>query len=246
MDGRGRPEPLEAASEIFRSRYAGARVLFLAGSVMRGEATPASDLDIVVVYERLPNAYREAFVHEGWPVEAFVHDAATLRDFFERDRRRGLPALMRMVMEGSEVPAPSELSARLKREASDLYEAGPPPFDEAELQLRRYRLTDWADDMKFPRSDEELLATGAALYQDAADFYFRSRGLWSSHSKTIPRRLRQTDADFAARFLSAFDALFTEKRSGPALALVEELLAPFGGPLFDGFRLDAPWKGRSE
>src|SRR5215212_5792878 len=95
-----RVSPVEAARGVWRERYAGARVVFLGGSVMRGEATPASDLDVVVVYERLPNAYREAFVYVGWPVEAFVHDAGTLEEFFEVDRRRGLPSLMRMVWEG--------------------------------------------------------------------------------------------------------------------------------------------------
>lgn len=213
--------------------------MFLAGSVMRGEATPASDLDIVVVYERLPNAYREAFAYGGWPVEAFVNDAETLEGFFELDRRRGLPAMMSMVWEGVAVPEASEFSERLKRLAGELLEAGPPPWDEEELTLRRYRLTDWVDDMRFPRSGEELVATGAWLYQDAAEFYFRTRGLWSAHSKTIPRRLREADADFAERFLRAFDALFAGKRPEPAVALVEELLEPFGGLLFEGFRREA-------
>src|SRR5215213_1632053 len=147
-----RVSPVEAARGIFKERYEGARVVFLGGSVMRGEATPTSDLDIVVVYERLPNAYREAFVYGGWPVEAFVHDAETLERFFESDRRRGLPALMSMVWEGLEVPGASEFSERLKRRARELLEAGPPPWDEEELTLRRYRLTDWVDDMRFPRS----------------------------------------------------------------------------------------------
>jgi hypothetical protein len=102
------------------------------------------------------------------------------------------------------------------------------------------------DDIRFPRSGEELVASGASLYQDAADFFLRSRGLWSAHSKTIPRRLREADAEFASKFLAAFDALFTEKRGAAAVALVEELLAPFGGTLFDGFRMDASKKVMSD
>lgn len=221
---------------VWRERYAGARVVFLGGSVMRGAATPASDLDLVVVYEQLPNAYREAFMDGGWPVETFVHDAGTLEEFFESDRRRGVPSLMSMVWEGVAVPEASEFSERLKRRARELLEAGPPPWDEEELTLRRFRLTDWVDDMRCPRSGEELVATGAWLYQDAAEFYFRTRGQWAAHSKTIPRRLREADAAFAEKFLHAFDALFAEKRPEPAIALVAELLEPFGGFLFEGFR----------
>src|ERR1051325_11704301 len=128
-----RPSPEETARGIFGERYAGAQVVFVGGSVMRGEATPASDLDIVVVYERLPNAYREAFVYGGWPGEAFVHDAGSLEEFFERDRRRGLPSMMGMVWEGLEVPEASEFSEGLKRRARELLEAGPPPWDAEEL-----------------------------------------------------------------------------------------------------------------
>jgi hypothetical protein len=234
-----RVSPEEAARGIFGERYAGARVLFLGGSVVRGDATPTSDLDIVVVYEQLPNAYREAFVYGGWPVEAFVHDVATLERFFERDRRSGLPALMSMVSEGVEIPGAGEFSAAWKRRAAELLEAGPPAWDEEELTLRRYRLTDWVDDMRFPRSPEELVATGAYLYQDAAEFYFRTRGLWSAHSKTIPRRLRRADPAFAEKFLRAFDTLFAAKRGEAVVALVEELLEPFGGLLFEGFREEA-------
>ena len=234
-----RISPVEAARRIWRERYAGARVVFLAGSVMRGEATPTSDLDLVVVYERLPHAYRESFVYGGWPVEAFVNDPETAGHFLESDRRRGQPSLVRMVIEGVEIPEASEFSARLKRRASEIYEAGPPAWDEEELRRRRYGLTDRVDDIRHPRSREELVASGAYLYQDAADFFFRSRGLWSAHSKTIPRRLREVDAAFAERFCRAFDALFTEERGAPVIALVEEVLAPFGGLLFEGFRLDA-------
>jgi hypothetical protein len=50
--------------------------------------------------------------------------------------------------------------------------------------------------------------------------------------------MRETDAEFALKFLAAFDALFTEKRGAAAVTLVEELLAPFGGTLFDGFRME--------
>lgn len=230
---------MEAARGIWAERYAGARVVFLAGSVMRGEATPTSDLDIVVVFEELEDAYRESFTFAGWPVETFVNDLESLRHFYEFERKRGVPLLMRMMIEGLAVPEASEFSEGLKREAAAMYEAGPLPLDEAELQLKRYRLTDWADDIRFPRSDEELVASGAWLYQDASDFFFRSRGLWSAHSKTVPRRMREVDAEFASKFLAAFDALFKEKRSDAAVALVEELLAPFGGTLFDGFRMDA-------
>lgn len=214
-------------------------MLFLAGSVMRGEATATSDLDIVVVHERLAQARRESFVFEGWPVEAFVHDPETLEHFVEIDRQRGVPSLMRMVLEGVEVPGPSEFSRTLKQRASEIYDAGPPRLDDEELLLMRYRLTDWVDDIREPRAPEELIGSGAYLYKDVADFFLRSRGLWAAHSKTIPRRLREVDAAFAEEFRVAFEALFADKQQAPVIALVERMLAPHGGLVFEGFTREA-------
>jgi predicted nucleotidyltransferase len=55
--------------DIRRGRYAKAPVVFLAGSLVRGEGTSTSDLDLVVVFDRLPNAFRESFWHETKPIE---------------------------------------------------------------------------------------------------------------------------------------------------------------------------------
>jgi hypothetical protein len=231
--------PVEAALEIFHARHAGARLLFLAGSIMRGEGTPSSDLDLVVVYEHLPTAYRESFTHAGWPVETFVNDPETLGYFLEADAESGFPSMLNMVLEGREIPAPCELSHTLKRTAAELLAAGPRALSVEELRSGRYFLTDNVDDIRHPRGEAELVATGAQIYAATADFYLRSRGHWSAKGKAIPRRLREIDAPFAARFREAFETLFGGKRSREVIALVEEVLAPFGGFLFDGYKLDA-------
>src|SRR5262245_59060034 len=107
-----------AVNAIRAERYAGCSALFVAGSIVRGEGTAHSDLDLVVLFPALKNAYRESFRHSGYPVEAFVHDPETLEYFFvEVDRASGIPALPHMVAEGVEVPAPSDLSRALKQRA---------------------------------------------------------------------------------------------------------------------------------
>ena len=42
-------EVIDAARIIREDRYAGAMAVFAAGSIVRGEGTPYSDLDLVVV-----------------------------------------------------------------------------------------------------------------------------------------------------------------------------------------------------
>ena len=138
-----RDEPVEVTAKIQQERYPNANVIFLAGSVIRGEGTATSDLDLVVVFQQLSAAYRESFQFEGWPVEAFVHDPETLRYFFfEVDRPTGIPSLPAMVSEGIEIPQPSQLSKELKQLANDLLAAGPPAWDKDTIDRSRYAITE--------------------------------------------------------------------------------------------------------
>jgi predicted nucleotidyltransferase len=51
---------IKITRQILDDRYPGADVIFLAGSLLRGEGTPYSDLDLVVIFERLHHAWRES------------------------------------------------------------------------------------------------------------------------------------------------------------------------------------------
>ena len=51
-----RKELIAAAEEIRAAKYAEAEIVFLAGSLVRGEGTATSDLDLVVMYRSLPQA----------------------------------------------------------------------------------------------------------------------------------------------------------------------------------------------
>jgi len=143
VDGLLEPSPERTAQSVRDERYASSNVVLFAGSHARGEGTPSSDLDLVVLYERVPHAHRESFTFRGWPVEAFVHDLETLAYFFtEVDRRAGRAVLAQMVLEGRELRAPTPLSRAAKAEARRVLAAGPPPLDGHDLRMARYRITD--------------------------------------------------------------------------------------------------------
>jgi hypothetical protein len=232
---------LDVARSIHADRYEDAVAIFAAGSIVRGEGTPFSDLDLVVVYTQLPCAYRESFRFGGYPVEAFVHDPATLEYFFlEVDRPSGVPTLPQMVAEGIEIPGPGEVSRELKRRAAAVLHAGPPALDSASERRMRYFVSDLLDDLRAPRSHAELIAAGARLYEHLADYHLRRRGLWSAKGKAVPRVLRQADAALCAAYCDAFADLFARSDAQAVIRLTEDLLKESGGPLFDGFRADAP------
>jgi predicted nucleotidyltransferase len=226
--------------QILDDRYPNASVVLLAGSLLRGEGTPYSDLDLVVIFDQLPHAWRESFDFQGYPVEAFVHDPETLNYFlFESSRSSRPPAMARMVLEGIEVPGPTEMSQSLKRIAADLIAAGPPKLSDEDERKLRYTITNMIDDLRQPRSREELVASGAELYGALAYYYFCANGLWSAINKAIPRAFSKADPDLYSRFHECFDQLFADGRSDKVIVLAEEILKRHGGFLFDGYKQDA-------
>ncbi|WP_277587514.1 nucleotidyltransferase domain-containing protein, partial [Psychrobacillus antarcticus] len=54
--------PVEAARKFLHKYFPNCNGALLAGSVVRGEATNTSDLDIVIFDESIPSSYRESFI----------------------------------------------------------------------------------------------------------------------------------------------------------------------------------------
>lgn len=237
-------QALEIAALFLKERFGDADFAFVAGSIMRGTATPSSDIDLVVIYSSLPHAHRESFVFGGVPVETFVHDEGTLRWFMDADVRGGRPALISMVAEGTAVGPRTERAPSLQDEARILLAKGPAPLDRVTLDRMRYDITDKLDDLRNDRPDFEKVAIGAALYIALADFILRSNGAWTGTSKWLPRKLMEFDAALGQDFAAAFNVLFREGNPGPAIEIAERVLVPHGGLLFDGYRNDAPAEWR--
>lgn len=238
-------DAIKIAQLIRDVRYPDSVTMFAAGSMVRGEATPYSDLDLVVVYAKLPHAYRESYRFQSLPIEAFVHDPETMSYFFsEVDGKSGIPSLARMVSEGVEIPLPSDTSCLLKELAASMLAAGPPLLSAQEVESRRYLLTDLMDDIRAPKSRGELTATGTRLFEALADYHLRVHGYWSGKGKGLSRALKQADANLSERYFQSFDTLFSEGDPTQVLALGQELLQPHGGAMFEGFRLDAPTEWR--
>jgi hypothetical protein len=237
-------EPRLAAERLWRERYPEAQLLFCGGSVVRGEGLPSSDLDVVVLFERVERAFRDSFYFAGWPIEVFVHDHETLAYFFDHDEKRGRPVLAQIVAEGLAVPGLDESSDRLQAWARERVKAdrGVPPPDA--FERARYAVTDLLDDFRDERPRVEQVSVACALYPEICQFVLAGRGAWDGDGKTLPRKLRALDPELASLLEHGFERFFREGDRSDAIAAVERALEPFGGKLFEGYRSDAPAEWR--
>lgn len=234
---------LAIAKEIVKDRYPGAACAFVAGSIMRGQGTASSDIDLVVIYNDLDAAWRESFVHEGLPVEAFVHDPSTLKWFMDDDERSGHPVLAHMVAEGRPVGDGVALAQHLKREATERMRTGPGPLADARSKELRYIITELVEDLRGDRIASEIRAISASLYQPLADLTLLGRGAWSGKGKWIPRLLQQYDEDLAITFDEAFRSA-ANGQGDNLVAFAESELARNGGTFFAGDCRKAPASAR--
>lgn len=228
--------PLEAARKFMEKYFPHADCALLAGSVVRGEATETSDLDIVVFDSGAAASYRESLVEFDWRIEVFVHNPVSYQAFFQSDAERARPSLPRMVAEGIVLQDTGIVDA-IKREAQELLAVGPAQWSAATIRTKRYFLTDTLDDFIGCGDRSEGMFIAGALAEGIAEFELRTHGCWIGASKWIVRSLKQYDMDFATRFVAAFDDYYRNGSKEKAVELADAVMGPHGGRLFEGFSL---------
>lgn len=236
--------PEHAARWLWSRKYPSASAVFCGGSVVRGEGYASSDLDVVVVFDSVPAAWRESFVFEGWPVEVFAHDPETLVYFVEADCKQGRPALAHMLAHAIVLPELTAWSERIQTWARDIL-ATPPTAQPEALHAERYAITDLLNDFRDDRPRAERVAIACALHPLVFNFALRAHGQWLGSGKTLPALMKEAAPDVAQALVSGFEAFFQHDDRVGVIRAVERVLAPFGGELFAGFRADAPRDHRS-
>ena len=145
-----------------------ARAAWLGGSVILGQDTPGSDLDVTVLLAGPPAPFRDSRRYRGWPVELFVHTETSLDFYVRRDARSGRPTMPRLVGR-SEVLVDTHGSGRQwQATARALLSAGPPRLAGDDLASLRYAVTDAMDDVTHAHDAHERLVTATMLADEAA------------------------------------------------------------------------------
>lgn len=238
-------DPFSTIHKLMKERYPQAKAVFWAGSVSEGRGTNASDLDLVIVFEELAYAYREAFIYDGWPIDAFIHDLDTLRYFFEESRAgNGISGLSYMILNGRELTNPSDFSNSVKTLAQEVLKAGPAKWAREQIDKERFLITDALDDINNSAGRDEQIASAAWLLEALGQFYFRSQNKWCASGKSLIRYLKNDNPDLATEFSKSFETLFQTGNSEFLESLVKKILEPYGGLFWNGFRSDASKESR--
>lgn len=231
-----KPDPIATATGFVSRRYVEALAAFVGGSVIRGQGTATSDLDLVVVVATAPPApFRETQVFDEWIIEAFVHSRETLAIWAARDAADRKPVLAQLVTEGR-IIADRGPAASIRVEMQQLLDRGPAALSNEELERLRYGISDSADDLAGGPPGLERISVVASLVNDLIRLELETAGQWSGGGKWIIRRLAELDPVLSRRLTDAAAAALTDPTA--LVSLAEERLDHHGGRLMHGFRAD--------
>ncbi|UNT56869.1 nucleotidyltransferase domain-containing protein [Lysinibacillus capsici] len=234
MGNLNKLNPIEAALKFINEHFPNCQGALLAGSVVRGEATETSDLDIVIFDKNLSSSYRESLIDYGWAIEVFVHNLNSYKQFFEMDYKRARPSMPRMVSEGIVLKDDGIIDS-IKKEAMEILNNGPEEWSEETINTKRYFITDALDDFIGCSNRAEDIFIANTLAELLSEFVLRTNRQWIGASKWVIRSLKNYDEEFANYFVEAFDNFYKTGNKKRVIQLVDYVLQPFGGQLFDGF-----------
>jgi predicted nucleotidyltransferase len=222
----------DVAKEFAEKKFPGALAVIAAGSVVRGEDTALSDIDLLVVLpnEKFGKSYHGVSFFQGWPLDLFVHNENADAYFIEKEKAAGKATLCDIIVSGRVVAGDAKFVSRLRQKAQRILDRGPKKLASAEIIAARYQLTDAIEDLPRPSMDEAYGAL-ARLHQGLGDFYLRLNGAWGGGGKALAQILKKHDAKFEAEYERVFAAAYKNDDYRALEKLVDKVLAPVGGRL---------------
>jgi len=197
--------------------------IVIAGSIVRGEADPTSDLDIFIVHAE-PWRLRDQRRFHGVPTELFVNPPDRIRGYFASEHADGRPGTADMFTTGEVLADADEVVLALVREAHE-WMARPIELTANELASKRDAAVDALDNARDvgdrdPAAAHLILADAVA---QIAAYAFWSRAMFQPRRKHLTRALASIDP-VAADYLRAFAASNREVALPIAIALAHHVL----------------------
>jgi predicted nucleotidyltransferase len=224
---------VDIIERFLAERFPRAEVAIVAGSTARATRTSTSDIDLLLLGENLFDDDRESLAatyrFAGEVFEVFAYTEHGFTTWAERGLAQYRPVIVQMLRDGITVRGAAERE-RFRSVWEPRYVGGP-VMDMAELDFRRYVITDVLDDFTDASDPLERRVLAALLFERVAELILLTNRRWIGSGKYLPRRLREFDAD-RARLLSA--PLLADDHALFARRIADELDRA-GGRLQEGF-----------
>ena len=172
--------------------------IIAAGSILRGNPDPCSDLDIYVLH-LAPFRQRLQKFFNGVPAEIFVNPPAAVGGYFASEQASARPITAHMLVNGFVILDCHPVVEQLRQQARELL-ATPPTLTPAQRTWKRYLASNLLEDAEDvaasdPQSAQVFLAQAVfAMLQ----YHFESHGRFIPRTKELLSQLDALDPPLAA------------------------------------------------
>lgn len=229
-----RKKAIEAAEKLIHSEFPACMLAVLGGSVIKAEANPYSDLDIVILDDETDFPFRKTLKAYGWIIELFILNSNSYREIFDAGIYEANPTLQRILTEGIVIKADAEGKGILEEAREDL-SYGPMPWNTHEIDHARYEITEHIEDLKGSVRRGETWFIANKLSVLLCKFVLRVNCRWVGEGKHLFRILTSFAPNIGEQLECALDELYRNNNLTPLMNLSLEIIEPYGGPLLEGF-----------
>lgn len=216
-------------------KYPNAEMVIWGGSVIYGEATPESDLDVVIIDDTQPGSKLSCEIFSGWKIETFVYTKASLHFQFDIARLQGVPTILKICAEGKLIKDQWQNGPDLQAEAMELFKLGPVAWKEKEVREARYHITDDLSDFIGSEDIGENVYILSDLFDKVSEMILRVNGHWSGEGKWRARVLKETNEVLYHQMINNFHHYIQTKDKKSMISLINSVLDSYGGKMFHGF-----------
>jgi predicted nucleotidyltransferase len=224
MEARFRPALAAVHDEMLAREDVIALLCF--GSAARGEAKSRSDLDVCALTHGTEYWKRSRMI-DGVEVQLQVGPLQSWRAQIEK----GNPALVEAFATGELLFDGTGEATALKRDAEELFRAGPEGPDAQAIERFRYMLTNMVRDVEDMSEDSvEARMLAGAMVVEALRFWCAHQRFWANRKPSVMlRNLQGRDASLADKIASFYAS------SSPAqgIAFADAVMELVGGRLYE-------------
>src|SRR5690349_1938923 len=183
---------LRAAVEYIFGRWEPVGIV-AAGTIIRGNPAPSSDLDLYVVHTR-PERQRVQKFFNGVPAEIFVNPRDRVERYFETDKASGRLAAAHMFATGFVVYQADDTVERLRARAAEVLASRPDPSPQFLTRRRYFVATSLEDAVDVAETDPEVCtAILFKVVEGAVQYRLWEARQWQPRYKDTLRALQNLD-----------------------------------------------------
>jgi hypothetical protein len=232
-----RMEGFAAARTFLHAYYPDSLAALLFGSVARGEATPTSDLDILIVSSEDTRFYRKSYRDYGWVIEVFIGSQIFNEEKIQRPPVNHSPSYLTSWAEGIILKDHDDFARNLKEKAIRFLERGPDPLTEQQINQYRYVITEWRDDLIDSKSYEEGLFIAYELAAKTAELFLAYNRQWIGERKALYWALQRSEHQIAKQLIVDLEFFYRTGEKERVIAVIGTILDLVGGKLYEGYSM---------